>query len=80
MQWIEEKHKAGISVSLIRLKARSLAKEKKISESDFKASMYWYHHLMKQNNLSIRRRMSIVQTLPENLEHKLQKFQSYIIG
>ena len=81
-QWIEEKRKAGIAVSttLIRLKARSLAKEKKIRESDFKASVHWCHRFMNRNNLSIRRRTSIAQKLPENLEHKLQKFQSYIIA
>ena len=78
-QWIEEKHKGGITVltTLIRLKARSLAKEKKINESDFKASVHWCHHFMNRNNRSIRLRMSIVQKLPENLEHELQKFQSY---
>lgn len=35
---------------------------------------------MDQNNLSTRRRTSIAQKLPENFEHKLQKFQSFIIA
>lgn len=35
---------------------------------------------MDRNNLSIRQRTSIAQKLPENFEHKLQKFQSFIIA
>ena len=35
---------------------------------------------MDRNNLSIRQGTSIAQKLPENFEHKLQKFQSFIIA
>lgn len=35
---------------------------------------------MDRNNLSIRQRTSIAQKLPENFQHKLQKFQSFIIA
>lgn len=57
-EWIDNKRKAGIGISttLIRLKAKLMAKARNIAESEFKASVHWCHHFMDRNDLSIRRR------------------------
>ena len=80
-EWIDEKRKAGIGISttVIRLKAKSMAKVRNVAESDFKASVHWCHRFMDRHDLSIRRRTTISQKLPENFEDKLQKFQAFII-
>ena len=81
-EWINEKRKAGIGISttVIRLKAKSMAKARNIAESEFKASVHWCHRFMDRHDLSIRRRTTISQKLPENFEDKLEKFQAFIIA
>ena len=81
-EWIDEKRKAGIGISttVIRLKAKSMAKARNIAESEFKASVHWCHRFMDQHDLSIRRRTTISQKLPESFEEKLEKFQAFIIA
>ena len=81
-EWIDEKRKAGIGISttVIRLKAKSMAKARNIAESEFKASVHWCHRFMDRHDLSIRRRTTISQKLPENFEDKLEKFQAFIIA
>ena len=81
-EWIDEKRKAGIGISttVIRLKAKSMAKARNVAESEFKASVHWCHRFMDRHDLSIRRRTTISQKLPENFEDKLLKFQFFIIA
>ena len=57
-----------------------MAKARNIAESEFKASVHWCHHFMDQHGLSICRRTTISQKLPENFEDKLQKFKAFIIA
>ena len=81
-EWIDEKRKAGIGISttVIRLKAKSMAKARNVAESEFKALVHWCHRFMDRHDLSIRRRTTISQKLPENFEDKLLKFQRFIIA
>ena len=57
-----------------------MAKARNVAESEFKASVHWCHRFMDRHDLSIRRRTTISQKLPENFEDKLLKFQRYIIA
>ena len=79
-EWIDEKRKAGIGISttVISLKAKSMAKARNVAESEFKASVHWCHCFVDRHDLSIRRRTTISQKLPENFEDKLLKFQRFI--
>ena len=47
---------------LIRLKAKCWAKDQGIN---FKASLHWCQRFMKQHDLSVRRKTTITQKLPE---------------
>ena len=60
-EWIDEKRKAGIGIftTVIRLKAKSMAKARNIAESEFRASVHWCHRFMDRHDLSIRRRTTI---------------------
>jgi len=42
-EWIDEKRKAGIGIftTVIRLKAKPMAKARNIAESEFKALVHW---------------------------------------
>jgi len=75
-EWIDEKRKAsiGMSTTVIRLRAKSMAKARNIAESEFKAVVHWCYRFMDQHDLSIRWRMTISQKLPQNFEEKLLKF------
>ena len=81
-EWIDEKRKTviGISTTVIRLKAKLMAKARNVGESEFKASVHWCRRFMDRHALSIRRRTTISQKLPENFEDKLQRFQAFIIA
>ena len=81
-EWIDEKRKAGIGISttVIRLKAKSMAKVRNVAESEYKASVHWCHRFVDRHDLSIRRRTTISQKLPENFKDKLLKFQRFIIA
>ena len=55
-----------------------MAKARNVAESEFIASVHWCHCFMDRHDLSIRRRTTISQKLPENFEDKLLKFQRFI--
>ena len=80
-EWIDKKRKAGIGISttVIRLKAKSMAKVRKVAESEFKASVHWCHRFMDQHDLSIRRRTTISHKLLRTLRTNF-KFQAFIIA
>ena len=45
----------------------------------FKASIDWCYGFMRRHDLSFRRRTHISQKLPDDIDQKLDTFQSYII-
>ena len=53
-------------------------KARNITESEFKGSVYRYHHFLDRNDLSIFHKTMISQKLAENFEEKLQKFKAFI--
>ncbi|KAK2549135.1 Pogo transposable element with KRAB domain [Acropora cervicornis] len=55
-----------------------MAKARNVAESEFIASVHWCHRFMDRHDLSICRRTTISQKLPENFEDKLLKFQRFI--
>lgn len=72
-------HGFAISTEIAQLKAAQIAKELQIPNEDFKASRGWLRRFMNRNGLSIRKRTSICQRLPDAYEEKLLAFQRYVI-
>jgi len=79
--WLCDRRSQGLAVSSteIRLRASYLCRTK-YSDSNFKASLNWCYRFMKRHSLSIRRRTTIAQKLPEDYEEQLSNFQTYIIN
>lgn len=69
----------AVSVELMHVKARELAREKGILSSTFKASKHWIYRYMCLAGFSLRRRTSILQKLPELFEELFVAFQRHII-
>lgn len=78
--WLSEKRKSGVAVSInvIRLKALSIAQNTNIK--DFKASVRWCNAFLERHGFSIRRRTTVAQKLPQDYEDKLISFQRFIIA
>ena len=78
-EWILQQRKESRSVSTvsIRLKAKSLADEMKIS--GFQGGPSWCFWFMKHHNLSVCTRTTISQVLPEDAQEKLNNFHSYCV-
>ena len=64
-------HCFAVSVEMLQLEARKIANKFNISSNEFKASYGRIRRFMKQHDLAIRRRTSMVQRLPEMHEEKL---------
>ena len=81
VEYVHERRFSGSSISTVevRLKAFELVKEM-YPGSIFKASARWCQLFMKRNDISIRRRTSIAQRLPDDVENKLLDYQKYIIN
>ena len=79
-EWLSEKRKSGVAVSInvIRLKALSIAQNTNIK--DFKASVRWCNAFLECHGFSIRRRTTVAQKLPQDYEDKLISFQRFIIA
>ena len=78
VKWILEKHEEcqiPVSTMMIRLKASSLVKP---IMPDFKASEGWVRKFLARNNLVLRARTSIAQTLPSDLEEKVARFHQNV--
>ena len=75
LAWITEKRNNGLAIllSIVRLKALKLAKNKKyrIPEGHFKAGNHWCQHFMKRNGLSLRQKTTLAQPLPDDYEEKI---------
>lgn len=61
------------------MKALSIARDKGIPATAFKASNGWIQHFMKRNNLSLRHRTMMCQRLPEEYDEKLLSLQKFVI-
>jgi hypothetical protein len=79
MEWVTDRKLQGIAVSPIeiRLKASQIAK-KFTNMTSFKASYGWATRFINRHGLSIRRRTTISQALPQEHEKKLEEFQKFV--
>lgn len=79
-EWVREQRDKSLSVSYedIEGKARAVANEMDIERSDFKISKKWVANFMKRHNLSLRRRTTVCQRLPDAYEEKLRSFHRYV--
>ena len=80
--WVCDRRDAGIGVSSteIRLRAMQIFKTKfETKNVSFKASLCWCYRFMKRHHLSVRRRTTIAQRLPDDYTDKLTKFQNFVI-
>ncbi|KAG0431231.1 hypothetical protein HPB47_020718 [Ixodes persulcatus] len=78
-KWVVDQRSKSLSVSYedIECKARAVATELNIARSEFKISKKWVTNFMKRNGLSLRRRTTVCQKLPDAYEEKLQEFHRY---
>lgn len=81
LEFVTETRNCGYAVSteMLRLKALEIARSKGIPATAFKASNGWIRRFMARKNLSIRRRTTMCQRLPEEYEEKLLAFQKFVI-
>jgi len=73
LQWIymmNDQH-LPVSVKLLSKKAKILITQ---HQPDFKASHGWYAKFLQRNDLSLRKRTSLSQKLPRQLESKITTF------
>lgn len=61
------------------MKALDIARSKGIPATVFKASNGWIRRFMNRKNLSLRRRTTMCQRLPEEYGEKLLSFQKFVI-
>jgi len=80
MEWVVDRRQQGIGISVveIRLQAQQLAKLD-LSAASFKASYGWARRFMGRNDLSVRRRTTLSQRLPDNYNAKLLNFQQFVL-
>ncbi|KAG0432516.1 hypothetical protein HPB47_020777 [Ixodes persulcatus] len=79
-KWVQEQQDKSLSVSYedIEGKARAVANEIDIDRSDFKISKKWVANFMKRPDLSLRKRTTICQRLPDACREKLSSFHRYV--
>ena len=80
LEWITDRRQQGIGISVIevRLKAKQLAGEM-AQASSFKASYGWARRFMERNDLSVRRRTTLAQRIPDDHASKVAEFQQFVI-
>ena len=81
-EWILEKRLNGIGISgtMVRLKAKMMAKEMSPSDvAGFRGSTVWLHRFMKRKSLALRAKTRISQCLPQDFEDKIVAFQRTMI-
>ncbi|KAM7311305.1 Pogo transposable element with KRAB domain [Ixodes scapularis] len=79
-EWVSEQRSKRLSVSYddIEGKARAVAIELGIDRNEFKISKKWVANFMKRNGLSLRRRTTVCQRLPDAYEEKRLEFHRYV--
>ena len=77
---VHERRQAGCAINTVELRIQALKIAKRLyPDIPFKASAKWCYRFMKRNDISVRKRTSIAQRLPEDYETKLIEFQRYVI-
>lgn len=78
-EYICDKRQFGFAISteMCLLQAKIIAGE--LGVEDFKASRGWLVRCFERNSLSIRRRTTIAQRLPDAYEDKVIQFHRYVI-
>ncbi|XP_028926536.1 LOW QUALITY PROTEIN: zinc finger protein 514-like [Ornithorhynchus anatinus] len=81
LEYVTELRKSGCTVSheMLKMKAREIAREQNIAETEFKASRGWISRFMQRNNLSLRRRTSLCRRLPGDYSCRVLEFQKFLI-
>lgn len=81
-KYVIETRKSGYAVTteMLQVEANHIARRKNIPPNDFRASYGWIRRFMVRKDLSIRRRTTISQKLPEQYEEKILAFQRYVIA
>mgnify|MGYP002716815918 CR=1 FL=1 len=76
LEFVRERRKNGqpVTSDTIRNKAKEVAAVLNIPRQEFKASRGWVDRFMKRAGLSLRRRTTICQKLPQDFEKTLQEF------
>jgi len=78
--FFQERRKTGLFLSydLLREEAIKKTRSLNIPRSPFKVSKGWAIRFMRRMGLALRRRTTICQKLPKDLEQKLLNYQRYI--
>lgn len=81
LAYVQDLRQKGLAVSceIIQTYARQTARDSGIAASSFKASNGWTVRFMRRHGLSLRRRTTLCQRLPEDLEEKVMDFQRFVI-
>ena len=81
MEYISQRRAGGCAISTVELRLHAIRITREIDEhTKFKASPKWCFNFMKRNGISISRRTSIAQRLPDTFEDKLLEYQRYILS
>lgn len=70
----------AVSCEMLQFEARKIAHEKGIPAAAFKASRGWVTRFMRRHQLSLRRRTTLCQRLPQDYEEKIVLFHRFVIG
>ena len=75
-QWVLEKRQngTGLSGTMIRLKAKAIAREQPDIGQNFTGSTTWLYQFMNWKKLSMRQKTKIAQRLLEEYEQEIVKF------
>ena len=80
VEYVRERRESGSAVTTVQIRLYALKVMREIDpSSQFKASPKWCYNFMNRHDISIRRRTSIAQRLPDDFENKLVEYQRYII-
>lgn len=69
----------AVSYEMLYFKGREIAAAHGISVSNFKVSRGWVIKFMKRNGLSLRRRTSLCQRMPNDFDQKVIDFHRFVI-
>lgn len=80
-EWVLEKRMNGIGLSgtMVRLKAKSMARELPDLAVGFTGCTSWLHRFMNRKKLTMRQKTKIAQRLPEEFEESIVNFQRMLI-
>ena len=84
-EWIRDRRERSLRVSrkMIQWKAKELFQNSSSSEKqdlNFSASDGWLSGFLKRNHLSLRRRTSVAQKLPDDVKEKIVRYLLYVEG